>query len=379
MKIQTFQFVSVLTFYILGSLSGECAVARLLSPENGESVSQRTVLQGEFARLEESLSADEASFSRGDFDKFKGNLKRGLNCVPAPVKFRWEGEGKFLLRISKNADFSNPLIYVVKDGRGVDVYNLEIGTCYYWRVENVSGVSKTRNFATKSETPRRIKIDGLTNVRDIGGVSVGGGFKVRQGAVFRGTEFDYRLKITPEGERVFLSELGIKTDIDLRGKDELEKAGDGLPVPRFNFAVSGYHIFDGKNLAKYIEALKLIGSADRLPAYVHCWGGADRTGTFFILLESVLGYSDSQILEDFEATSLSIHGTRTRFKELKNMLAELKKYGKGSIAENVLQLLRENSMTDADFDKIRAAMLLPETAPQPKKRALPHIKRAGIR
>ena len=218
MKIQTFRFVSVLTFYILGSLSGECAIARLLSPENGESVSQRTVLQGEFARLEESLAAGEASFSRGDFDKFKGNLKRGLNCVPAPVKFRWDGEGKFLLRISKNADFSNPLIYVVKDGRGVDVYNLEIGTCYYWRVENVSGVSQTRKFATKSETPRRIKIDGLTNVRDIGGVSVGGGFKVRQGAVFRGTEFDYRLKITPDGERVFLSELGIKTDIDLRGK-----------------------------------------------------------------------------------------------------------------------------------------------------------------
>lgn len=379
MKRQKILFITISVLFLLCPLSGECATARLLSPEDGEGVSQRTPLQCEFARLEKSLAADENSFGRGDFDKFKGNLKRGLNCLPAPVKFRWEGDGKALLRISKNADFSDSRIYIAESGGGVDVYNLEIATCYYWRVENVSGVSQTRKFMTKSETPRRIKIDGLTNVRDIGGVSVRGGFKVRQGAVFRGTEFDYRLKITPEGERVFLSELGIRTDIDFRGKDELEKAGDGLPVPRFNFAVSGYHIFDGKKLAKYIEALKLVGTPDRLPAYVHCWGGADRTGTFFILLESVLGYSDAQILEDFEATSLSIHGTRTRFKELKNMLAELKKYGKGSIADNVQQLLRENSMTDADFDKIRAAMLLPETAPQPKKRALPRIKRAGIR
>ena len=379
MKKQKFTFIAVSALFLLGSFSGECAVARLLSPENGANVSQRTVLQCEFARLEKALAADEASFSRGDFDKFKGNLKKGLNCLPAPVTFRWEGDGKSLLRISKNADFSDSRIYVAESGGGIDVYNLEIGTCYYWRVENVSGVSQTRRFTTKSETPRRIKIDGLTNVRDIGGVSVRGGFKVRQGAVFRGTEFDYRLKITPEGERVFLSELGIKTDIDLRGKDELEKAGEGLPVPRFNFVVSGYDIFDGKKLVKYIEALKLIGSADRLPAYVHCWGGADRTGTFFILLESVLGYSDAQILEDFEATSLSIHGTRTRFKELEKVLADLKRYGRSSIAENVLELLRENSMTDADFDKIRAAMLLPETAPLYNKRGISRIRRIGVR
>ena len=37
--------------------------------------------------------------------------------------------------------------------------------------------------------------------------------------------------------------------------------------------------------------------------YIHCAGGADRTGALMILLESILGVVDSDIAKDFELTS----------------------------------------------------------------------------
>ena len=91
MKKQKFTFIAVSALFLLGSFSGECAVARLLSPENGGEVSQRTVLQGEFARLEKALAADENSFGRGDFDKIRAAMllpetaplynKRGISRI----------------------------------------------------------------------------------------------------------------------------------------------------------------------------------------------------------------------------------------------------------------------------------------------------------
>ena len=48
------------------------------------------------------------------------------------------------------------------------------------------------------------------------------------------------------------------------------------------------------------------------PVYVHCWGGADRTGCLCYLLGALLGMREEHLLLDYELTSLSIWGDRSR-------------------------------------------------------------------
>ena len=46
---------------------------------------------------------------------------------------------------------------------------------------------------------------------------------------------------------------------------------------------------------------------------MHCWGGADRTGTVALILEGLCGVSEEDIAIDLEMTSFSIFGYRYRY------------------------------------------------------------------
>jgi hypothetical protein len=86
--------------------------------------------------------------------------------------------------------------------------------------------SRVFDFYT-ADVPRTVYIEGVTNTRDIGGRYVlGGQYQVKQGMVYRGAEVDRELgAITEEGRRVMLHDLGIKTDLDIRGGDVQNATG----------------------------------------------------------------------------------------------------------------------------------------------------------
>jgi hypothetical protein len=77
-------------------------------------------------------------------------------------------------------------------------------------------------------------VTGISNFRDIGGwpiyddsvppKCVG---HVRRGILYRGSDTN---RVTPEGEEK-LQELGIKTDFDLRSKQQIEKLGGYKEIP----------------------------------------------------------------------------------------------------------------------------------------------------
>ena len=99
-----------------------------------------------------------------------------------------------------------------------DFKNLRPDTTYYWRGIKANGkAGKTFSFTTVDTVPHWISIPGISNVRDLANwKSARFGKRVKRGMVYRGTEFDDRIKIKPEGRPVFLG-LKIKTDLDLRG------------------------------------------------------------------------------------------------------------------------------------------------------------------
>ena len=56
----------------------------------------------------------------------------------------------------------------------------------------------------------------------------------------------------------------------------------------------------------YIQYKIIIKSiVENKNVYIHCAGGADRTGALMILLESILGVVDSDVAKDYELTSFA--------------------------------------------------------------------------
>lgn len=137
------------------------------------------------------------------------------------------------------------------------------------------------------------------NIRDLGGWPCDGG-TVKYGKLFRGSA------VSKEDAPVLVGQLGIVHDFDLRGTE----GNNGLTSSPLGDSVR-YHVYD--RCAWYsISDHELV--ADILtdiidavlqdePVYFHCQMGADRTGTVAMLLEALLGMSQSDIDKDYELTT----------------------------------------------------------------------------
>lgn len=174
-------------------------------------------------------------------------------------------------------------------------------------------------FETAPKAPRLIDVDGICNVRDAGGWQAGNAV-IRQGLLYRGSEMNlignHAIEITPAGINTMLEELKIKTDLDLRNDEEagfISSSPLGERVKYIHLPVLGYmDIFQEQFNQRLHEIFRLFANPDSYPIYIHCWAGADRTGTVIALLKSALGVSYHDITRDFEISTFAKFGVRGR-------------------------------------------------------------------
>ena len=135
------------------------------------------------------------------------------------------------------------------------------------------------------------------NVRDLGGWECDGG-TVKYGKLFRGGE------VSPEDAPVLVDYLGIKNDINLRAKGEaywkVSPLGENVNFYVYD-AFAWYSISNSKLLKRTLTDIFDCVAKDE-PVYFHCYAGADRTGTIALILEALLGMSQSDIDKDYELT-----------------------------------------------------------------------------
>ncbi len=124
----------------------------------------------------------------GELDEnWNSFLNETDQSFPRSVTFSWEVSGsqidllRYDLVIAIDAGFQRKVAVMRGLAKtSVDVYNLCIGTFYYWRViarhrDSPRGLgralatSRVGYFMTNPEPPRWINVPGITNVRDIGG------------------------------------------------------------------------------------------------------------------------------------------------------------------------------------------------------------------
>ena len=163
-------------------------------------------------------------------------------------------------------------------------------------------------------------LKGLRNVRDIGGWT-----GLKTGMVYRGSQL-YRVPGAPGGvdgetRRIVTEVWKLKTDFDLRGSKEWAVRSyaktnlvefQEMGVPKLWHKFPSYEkLFKNPQLVG--EALRDLAKPETYPTYIHCAGGADRTGSLIYILEALCGVDEADMDIDYELTSFAtIFGLRDR-------------------------------------------------------------------
>jgi protein-tyrosine phosphatase len=163
---------------------------------------------------------------------------------------------------------------------------------------------------------RLIALEGAVNFRDLGGYATAAGMRTRWRTVFRA---DGLGELT-ESDLAVLRTLGIRTVIDLRSGEELERGRfdvDAHPVAfhhfpfldelpdaeefdrRPGFLGSQYREFLTDAGGQIRAALEVLAAPDALPAVFHCTAGKDRTGVLSAIVLSLLGVDEPTVVADY--------------------------------------------------------------------------------
>ena len=344
-----------------------------------QSTSQFTLLRPlDGATVPDTRSTDDPSISH-----------TGDSSIPYPTVLEWEFVGcnctpNYSVYLAEDTSFNDSdLIAENITADTVNVWNLKIAATYFWKVV-VKDTSRTLyespvySFSTPDLWPRMLFIDGITNVRDIGGRTVQNGRQIRQGLFYRSSELSYDQTVTEYGIRQ-LMDLGITTEIDLRNDDEDPDTALPPSIRYFRpFAdeVGGVKEFwDGlKNYSiQYGAVFKELAKQETYPVLCHCKAGADRTGTVAALLEALIGCSLEQIVLDFEWTSLSINGPRdAMITSWQDMISGLRSYDSlnGTLQVGAWNYLVAAGVTPEELDSIKSIFLAGEVQHVQEKRVV---------
>lgn len=206
---------------------------------------------------------------------------------------------------------------------------------------------------------RQIKC-ATSNVRDLGGWACDGG-TVKYGKMLRGGEFQ-------EADLdIFLNQLGIRHELNLRGTAEAENNPTtlrdyvGFTCPE---KYVWYTIADNyKETWKEILRCAFDCVTKNKPLYFHCSAGADRTGTVACILEALLGMSQSDIDKDYEltcfATGVSTDNAARRRNESEwsGLITQINALTGSTFRDKVINWVASLGFTADEINTYRAAMI----------------------
>ena len=235
----------------------------------------------------------------------------GANDRPLPVKISWDGGNATKIQMSKSATFEDAF-EVPAEASPAEVFNLIPGEKYYYKVLAADG-KVLKQAIVVPIGPLRM-INGVAgNVRDIGGWKAAGGH-IAYGKLYRGAALE---RISDSGRNIFLNDLGISVDLDLRGiKDSEARVKAVMPETVYLKLPVEKNLGRGTGNTQelYQQAIRsIIGwLGEGRSIYFHCAGGADRTGSLAFLIEALLGVSESDLSKDYELTTFGRVNTRLR-------------------------------------------------------------------
>lgn len=302
---------------------------------------------------------DDYSFSRiGDYLMETDYSKER----PVGIAIAWEGTADKLL-LAENKDMTNAVSFDIADGGNAFVfYNLIPGKHYFWQACIGGTVVDADHFHTLGRV-RMINMMGVHNVRDIGGMQTHDGHRTAYGRFFRGGGLE---GLCENDKLVMLDSLGITAEVDVRVANDKTTSpllGETVAYASFtgrNINAIPYPTYYGEGYASILRQVKTFLAEGRV-VYLHCSGGADRTGAIALLLEGLAGCSESDIAKDYELTSFSVFGVRKRVNGVEydgttynyaTTVRYLKNLSQGNLQNGVKAYMKKIGLTDNEIDEL---------------------------
>lgn len=288
---------------------------------------------------------------------------------PEAVTLKWvynsdEPVEKCFVSVSENENMSNAAVYDVT-GDSLTLTNLKIAASYYWSV-NINGVgSSVYTFTTSGEAPRNIDVDGVANVRDLGGRETESGTRTKQGLIYRCGRLNessadtVNIEITDKGKDVMLNTLGIKSEIDLRKTADNEVGG--ITSSPLGDSVTYYSCpmewegdtFNG-NKEQLLRVFEILADENSYPLIFHCNIGTDRTGMIAYLVNALLGVPEEELERDYLFSNLADIGGTRKLKQLKDSVyyQSVNSAEGATLSEKVYNCLVDLGVPSDQLDKV---------------------------
>ena len=408
-------------FCLLVAGSACAAPIQLLSPTDGEIVSQLNEVQMKF--VHESMAEREKYFDGGT----NAAVLKKAKSHPKPIVLHWKGgQAPYRVTVKRLPDGKVFFSDEVK-GHHASVDSLEIVRSWSVEIRDAT-TSLESTFRTEDQAPRLVRIQGVPNARDLGGRIGMDGRRIRQGLLFRTAglndnapieyyslaeitafhkegklakmgavgknharqldrgeklkESDMRLvkrscyapgkeRLTPEERARLKSLYGFRTDIDLRGAKEVYGMTGSPLGPDVKWEnvelVGGYGSFDKE---EYFDCkrkiFRVIFDQKAYPIVFHCIGGADRTGTIAFMVEALLGVDENQLALDYLTTGLAAGVTDPKHKGwFDSMMKTYRALPGASPQEKMNGVFLKMGFTQKEIDAFREFMLEPKEEGEP--------------
>lgn len=204
----------------------------------------------------------------------------------------------------------------VTDGMGImtvavtagtyTVYNITPGATGMYILRSANDEIVAAGTLKPTGALRMIRLQDSTsgNVRDLGGWSCDGG-TVAYGKLFRGSRLFADGSVNDYDKMLMHDFLGIQHELELRYSSEIASEPQysliGRDVEWTHIDGAWYSIADSAKCRAMLDCV-MDSAIKGIPLYFHCAGGADRTGTLAMMIEAILGVSQSDIDKDYELT-----------------------------------------------------------------------------
>lgn len=290
--------------------------------------------------------------------------------IPQTLTLDWEdidGANSYTLYVSTTKDFSGNVVKVEDITESTynitDKINLYADTVYYWYAKADNGTQTAVETFYTEDTVRTVYIDGVDNSRDIGGWN-----GLHQGRAYRSAklsgiddtgEVDTSTAITEAGIDTVVNDLGVKTQLDLRGYNYTE----GPLGNSVNFVATqiGSYMSAYNNTTEYAKTIRVFADSDNYPIIYHCAGGCDRTGTVTFIIQALSGASEGDLSIEYELTNFS-RNYRSRYRDgeyydFDDLIKKLKTYEGATIQEKAENYaLSTLELTRSEITNIQSMM-----------------------
>lgn len=295
---------------------------------------------------------------------------------PNPINISWNTilptEG-YTVRFSEYEDMRDPLIYPIGEDGKTDVYNLKVGTNYYCAIYTPLGLplatTEKKTVTTANVPPRNMYVDGVTNVRDLGGWSIGNGKRVKQGLIYRCGRLNENheetpvAKITAKGIETMRTQMKVKSEMDLRKTENNEIGGltgsllgDDVNYFACPMGWNDNMLLNNTDMVKHIFS-DILSKEENYPLIFHCSIGTDRTGMIAFMVNGLLGVDINDLYRDYLFSNFGdIGGDRDFVGITFNYVATLQNTKGATLSEKIQNYLLSIGVTQGEIDSIRAIL-----------------------